>query len=99
MKSLKFKDKNKRILFFRCELNQIWHKSFLLNKKLPFGLKKRLTFSWFLGYKMIFFTQIKNRCVFSNRGSAIYSQFGLSRIFFRDLSSFGNLNGLQKASW
>jgi len=61
--------------------------------------KSLLVKSTFLNLKKISLFKIKNRCNFTNRGLAVYSKFGLSRIALRNFSSAGLLNGIQKASW
>ena len=43
--------------------------------------------------------RIRNRCLLSGRGRAIYRKFKLSRIWFRKLASECKLPGVIKASW
>jgi small subunit ribosomal protein S14 len=44
-------------------------------------------------------TRIKNRCILTGRGKAVYKMFKMSRIKFRELASMGFLPGVVKASW
>lgn len=40
----------------------------------------------------------RNRCTLTGRSRAIYRKFGISRLRFRKLASFGLLYGVKKAS-
>lgn len=44
-------------------------------------------------------TRIHNRCMISGRPRGYMSQFGISRIDFRELASAGLIPGVKKASW
>jgi ribosomal protein S14 len=41
----------------------------------------------------------KSFCFFTKRTRSVFSKFKLSRITFRELASFGKINGLKKSSW
>jgi small subunit ribosomal protein S14 len=43
--------------------------------------------------------RLRNRCVVSGRSRAVYREFMLSRIAFRDMALAGELPGVHKASW
>ncbi|MDA8791682.1 30S ribosomal protein S14 [Bacteriovoracaceae bacterium] len=43
--------------------------------------------------------RVRNRCILTGRGRAVYRQFGLSRIKFRELAHQGLIPGVTKASW
>jgi len=43
--------------------------------------------------------RLKTRCVISGRSRAVYREFLLSRIAFRELALRGELPGIHKASW
>ena len=43
--------------------------------------------------------RLRTRCIVSGRPRAVYKQFGLSRIAFRELAHAGQLPGVHKASW
>ena len=44
-------------------------------------------------------TRIRNRCVLTGRGRAVYKKFGLCRNVFRQLSLEGKIPGIRKSSW
>jgi small subunit ribosomal protein S14 len=44
-------------------------------------------------------TRIHNRCEMSGRARGFYRKLKLSRIALRDLSNFGQVPGMTKASW
>lgn len=44
-------------------------------------------------------TKIRNRCALTGRPRGVYRKFGLCRIVFRDLCSFGQVPGVTKSSW
>jgi len=43
--------------------------------------------------------RVRNRCQITGRPRGVYSEFGISRIAFRDMASFGLLPGVKKSSW
>jgi small subunit ribosomal protein S14 len=43
--------------------------------------------------------RLNTRCIVSGRTRAVYREFMLSRIAFRELALQGNLPGIMKASW
>jgi len=43
--------------------------------------------------------RLNTRCVVSGRVRAVYREFMLSRIAFRELALLGQLPGIKKASW
>lgn len=43
--------------------------------------------------------RIRSRCRLCGRARAVYRKFGICRICFRDMASFGLIPGVQKASW
>jgi small subunit ribosomal protein S14 len=43
--------------------------------------------------------RLRNRCVVSGRSRAVYNEFMLSRIAFREMALAGELPGVHKASW
>lgn len=44
-------------------------------------------------------TRVRRRCVITGRGRAVYQDFKLSRLTFRELASNGYLTGIKKSSW
>ncbi|MGF1578955.1 MAG: type Z 30S ribosomal protein S14 [Gemmataceae bacterium] len=43
--------------------------------------------------------RIRNRCRICGRARAVYRKFGICRICFRNMASFGMIPGVRKASW
>ncbi len=43
--------------------------------------------------------RIRNRCSITGRPRAFIGKFGVSRITFRELASYGKIPGVIKASW
>jgi small subunit ribosomal protein S14 len=43
--------------------------------------------------------RIHNRCKLTGRSRGYMRQFGISRITFREMASFGLIPGVKKASW
>jgi small subunit ribosomal protein S14 len=43
--------------------------------------------------------RMKNRCKITGRARGYMRQFGISRITFREMASFGLIPGVKKASW
>jgi len=41
----------------------------------------------------------RNRCKITGRSRGYMRQFGISRITFREMASFGLIPGIKKASW
>ncbi|HOP59503.1 MAG TPA: 30S ribosomal protein S14 [Bacteroidales bacterium] len=41
----------------------------------------------------------RNRCKLTGRSRGYMRQFGISRITFREMASFGIIPGIKKASW
>lgn len=44
-------------------------------------------------------TRIRNRCILTGRGRAVYKKYGLCRNVFRQLALEGKLPGIRKSSW
>lgn len=66
----------------------VLQKDLLVSKSFVWSDKKH-----YLSFK------IKNRCVFSNRSRAIFNKVKLTRMVFKNLATFGFLNGIKKYSW
>ena len=43
--------------------------------------------------------RLKNRCKLTGRPKGYVRMFGISRVSFRDLASYGKIPGVTKASW
>jgi len=46
-----------------------------------------------------FKVRVKNRCALCGRPRSFMRRFGMCRLCFRDLASFGKLPGVKKSSW
>ncbi|MEX0929609.1 MAG: 30S ribosomal protein S14 [Balneolales bacterium] len=44
-------------------------------------------------------TRVKKRCSITGRSRGMVSEFGVSRIIFRELALSGKIPGIKKASW
>jgi ribosomal protein S14 len=99
IKYLNIKDKKKRNNFLITENEKLRLKSIIYNRML--SKQVRILYS----YKLTSFSksnsivQIKNRCLISNRGQAIYRIFHLSRITLKEFISLNKLAGIRKSSW
>lgn len=74
---------------------------FLLNKRYNIKLKKKLFFFFNLykKSKIKSFVRITRRCLYTNRNRGIFRLFNISRVYLRELLSFGILPGYKKAVW
>jgi small subunit ribosomal protein S14 len=99
VKYLLEKDKKRRELIGKYELQRMSLKSILSNCNLP------VTFRWKAGLKLSKLpkdsskTRLKNRCILSNRSRGVLGSFRISRIELRILSGSGKISGLKKSSW
>ena len=98
-KKLIFKDNKIRQNFIFSEFKLNLLKIIFTNKKLSFNIR-------FNAYKLInqylskvSISKINNKCILSGRSRSIFRSFKLSRIKIRELTSKGQINGLQKISW
>jgi len=99
MKYKKQKDKKKRILFQKYELERKVYKAIANNTTLPNTLRANALFYLRSLPKNSSITRIRNRCVETGRGNAVYTQFRLSRLSFREAAQNGLLPGVFKSSW
>lgn len=93
------KDHNKRRIVNKYELKRLQYKSII--KNLNLGKQIRYTYINKLNQlnRNSCLSRVKNRCIYTGRGKAVYKMFRLSRIKFRELAGQGLLPGVQKASW
>jgi len=99
MKNLIERDKKRRYLFNKFEKKRLELLKIIHNKALPQNIRWQATQKLFSLPKDSSKTRVRNRCVLTGRGRAIYRQFRLSRIMLRDLGSKGYIPGLRKSSW
>jgi small subunit ribosomal protein S14 len=99
MKYLNFKDKSKRELFSKFELERIRIKSIVGNLRLPISLR----FFYFQKLSQLprdaSSTRIKNRCLITCNGHSVYRFFKLNRSSLREFVAQNFLNGVKKSSW
>jgi len=76
------------IFFNSC---QILYQSKFSNKLLYFFLKRRKP--------SIFFTKLKNRCIFSGYSRSVLSRVKLSRVAFSKKILNGSMTGFYKSVW
>lgn len=99
MSNLIFRDKKRRLLYKKYELQRILLKSILHDLSVPkkYRLESLLRMAKLPRNSSL--VRIKNRCILTGRGRSIYKKFKMSRISFRELALKGMLPGVAKASW
>lgn len=99
MSNLIFRDQKRRKLYKKLEHQRILYKSIIHD----LHISKKYRFESTLQLNKLprnsSQTRIKNRCILTGRGKAVYKKFKLSRISFRELALKGMLPGVLKASW
>jgi small subunit ribosomal protein S14 len=93
------KDNKKRKLFYVHELKKRILKLLMVQQTIKSADKYKLMYLLNSYPRNSSFVRIRNRCILTGRGNGVLSFFRLSRIKFRDLASFGLLNGVKKSSW
>ena len=99
MSNLVNRDQKRRKLYNKFESKRVLFKSIIQDLSLPkqFRLETMIITSCLPRNSSK--SRIRNRCIDTGRGKAIYSKFKLSRISFRELATKGLLPGVLKASW
>lgn len=77
----------------RKELRRLVSKALISNEKI--AQSTRLFFMMQFNFRS---TRLRNRCLITNRGRAVFTKYRISRMPFRMLASFGRLSGIRKAS-
>lgn len=99
MKYLNKKDKKRRKLFIKNEFKQLLYK--IGFSECRFDVKVRgvlfLALSGFI--KDSYRSRIKNRCIYTYKGSSINRTFHISRLQIQYFHGKGSLSGVRKASW
>ena len=100
---IKMKQKDKQI---RCQVKLFETKRLILKALTKYFFKEnQIGFQSYSTLKLNSFpkqtskTQIRNRCVLTNRGRGTLRKFKISRICLRELVSAGLLPGVTKSSW
>jgi ribosomal protein S14 len=104
MQHLVYKDDKRRLLFRRKERikfqSRVFLKDFLLIKSPFFDstiIRNSFHKSSSLQYASL--SKIRNRCMLTGKGRAVFKKYKLSRTRMRLFSRFPIIYGLQKASW
>lgn len=92
-------DYKRRLLVAKYELRRKLYKALCRDPDLPSNLREKHRNKLSKLPRNSSFTRVRNRCVFTGRPRAVYENFRMSRIVFRELASQGQLHGVQKASW
>lgn len=96
------KDNLTRRVVNNYEIERLVYKTLSLHSESNDRIKNnKILQSWYLNSlpKQSSKTQVKNRCVLTNRSHGVYRQFRLSRICIRNLAALGLLPGVTKSSW
>jgi len=74
-----------------------------LNNNFIKDLKKRNLFLNLIAKKLKQTSKSKSkivrRCIFNNRGRAVFRPYNISRVYLRELMQFGIIPGVKKAVW
>jgi ribosomal protein S14 len=99
MSNFIFRDKKRRFLYKKYELQRTLLKSIIHDLSIPkkYRLESLLQITKLPRNSSL--VRIRNRCILTGRGRAIYKKFKISRISFRELALKGMLPGVSKASW
>lgn len=98
MKYIILKDRRRRILAFLYERRANVLRSRVENQILSPTIRVSAFKALHTLPRDSSFLRIRNRCSLTGRSRAIYRKFGISRLRFRKLASFGLLYGVKKAS-
>lgn len=99
MKNIVRRDQKRRNLFYKNEDKRVQYKSIIKDFSIPGERKDHFVYKLNKIARNSSKVRIKNRCILTGRGKAVYSFCRLSRIRFRELASQGLLLGVSKSSW
>jgi len=99
MKYLIARDKNRRNLVKKFEINRLVYKAIWLNTALPFAIRYRAYIILSSLPKNSSKIRLTFRCVFTGRTRSSIKNWKMSRLRFRDFSRQGLLYGVKRASW
>lgn len=99
MKNIVNRDQKRRNLFLKNELKRVQYKSIIKNFFISGDKKDEYVTKLNKIKRNSSKVRVKNRCVLTGRGKAVYRFCRLSRIRFRELASRGLLLGVSKSSW
>lgn len=86
---------------FRHYFNFVEKKKYILKYCMSadnsnFNLRIVSRFFFYKNKKKIYFSQIKNRCIFTGRSRGVISYFKVSRHTFKKLANSGNISNVRK---
>ena len=93
------KDKKRRNLVAKYELQRLQYKYIIKNNLLPKNLRFNFINKLNLLPKNSSLIRTRNRCFLTGRGRSVLRFCKLSRIKIRELASQGLLSGVKKISW
>ena len=99
MKNIVKRDQKRRMIFLKNELKRVQYKSIIKNSSIAGVTKDQYVKKLNQMNRNSSEVRIKNRCVLTGRGKAVYRFCKLSRIRFRELAAQGLLLGVSKSSW
>ena len=99
MKNLVKRDQKRRNLFLKNELKRVQYKALIKNWSCAGVTKDQYVIRLNQINRNSSKVRIKNRCILTGRGKAVYRFCRLSRIRFRELAAQGLLLGVSKSSW
>ena len=99
MKNIVKRDQKRRNLFLKNELTRVQYKSIIKNFSIAGKAKEKYVTKLNQIPRNSSRVRIKNRCILTGRGKAVYRFCRLSRIRFRELAAQGLLLGVSKSSW
>jgi small subunit ribosomal protein S14 len=99
MSNLIYRDKKKRKLHRKFEIQRIHYKSLINDLSLSKELRSNIMTLLNKLPRNSSKVRIKNRCILTGRGHSVLRICKISRIKFRELASQGLLMGVTKSSW
>lgn len=99
MKNIVKRDQKRRDLFLKNELKRIQYKSLIKNSIIGGKTLDQYVIKLNQISRNSSRVRLKNRCISTGRGRAVYRFCRLSRIRFRELAAQGLLLGVSKSSW
>jgi ribosomal protein S14 len=93
------RDMTRRLLLAKFELKRVQYKALCQDRNLPNAVRYDYFFKLSKLPRNSSKTRIRNRCTITGRSRAVYKQFRVSRIVFRELATQGALCGIYKSSW
>ena len=94
---MSLREKYKRVNFKNSEISQLFYKQLYINSS--YNIKRKISFKFFEKKKYIYFSQVVNRCLLTNRSRGIVSRkFKMARYPFRIKALLGEIPGVYISS-